>query len=136
MAYCSGLQNQRRSSIKGMPPVGSNPTASTDARASVIISRWPFIFQVGFFDQRTPAAVRVISERCSLVSVPARAFPPLRPSSAAASTLPSSDRISSASPVAILATVTAFPITLAGRSFALRSSGHVNIVSVNSGLLA
>jgi hypothetical protein len=60
------------------------------------------------------AAFRAISARCSLLSDLALAFPPRLPSSAAAN-LAESGNSSVSSPVAIRITLTALPITSAGR---------------------
>src|SRR6185295_13954797 len=64
--------------------------------------------------QRVFAAFLAISFRFFAVIPAARAFPPMRPSATAAAFLPSSVVMSSISPVAILAIMTALPIASAG----------------------
>ena len=65
-----------------------------------------------YLDQRAFAALRAISRRSSGVRRFARARPPILPPFAR---LGAADTVSSSSPVAILATMTAVPITSAGR---------------------
>jgi hypothetical protein len=80
---------------------------------------WPVhrtYFDLRGLPHRFLAAFRVISARRFLLITSARAFPPLRPSATSAGSLPSSLGLaSSLSPVAILATMMAAPITSAGR---------------------
>src|ERR1700738_230474 len=65
--------------------------------------------------QRVFAAFLAISLRRLAVMPAARAFPPMRPNATAAAFLPSSVVMSSISPVAILAIITALPMASAGR---------------------
>src|SRR5882762_9676916 len=60
--------------------------------------------------QRFSAAFLAISERFLAVIPAARALPPMRPSATAAAFFPSSVVMSSISPVAILAIMTALPM--------------------------
>src|SRR5256885_828798 len=65
--------------------------------------------------QRLAAAFLAISFRFLADMPAARAFPPMRPSATAAAFLPSAVVISSISPAAILAIMTAWALTPAGR---------------------
>src|SRR6266478_9055934 len=67
-----------------------------------------------YFPQRDLAAFLAISLRRLAVMPSARALPPMRPSATAAGFLPSSVVMSSISPVAILAIMTALPMASAG----------------------
>src|SRR5437016_5978872 len=71
--------------------------------------------QADHFCQRDLAAFLAIADRFLADRPAARALPPIRPSATAAAFLPSSVVRSSTSPVAILPTMTALPITSAGR---------------------
>ena len=82
------------------------------------------------FFHRFSAALRAISARRSGVIFAARAFPPFRPSSAAAE---KSSLVSSISPVAILATMTARDTASAGR-FSPR--GPLGILRPNQAFLS
>src|ERR1035437_802354 len=63
--------------------------------------------------------IRAISDRCFLERLEARAFPPMRPRATAAAFLPSGSAVGPESsgswPVAMRITLTALPITSAGR---------------------
>jgi hypothetical protein len=68
-----------------------------------------------YFRHRLFAAFFAISDRFLAVIPAARALPPIRPRATAAAFLPSSVVMSSISPVAILAIMTALPMASAGR---------------------
>src|SRR5271156_6574955 len=82
------------------------------------------LIRVSYFFQRFAAAFRAISPRRSGDIALALAAPPLAPSAFALGSLPSSvGSVSTSSPVAIRITLTALPMTSAGRFWPLGPVG-------------